>query len=141
MAETAHVTAEGLEEFDKNGKKKEKRRDDPRDFRPGYYGPDYERRKAAIHREINSNVLKNDNKQLSFERFAKTKEEKEKAKIVKAKHEALLRAYGVDPKKQMNLLPDDLEKFEGFRPEDKKKYEREANKRKHYRKQKSTKKK
>lgn len=119
MDETAHVTADGLEKFNKHGKKKH--RDDPRDFRPGYYGPDYERRRAALNREINSNVLKNDNKQLSFERFAKTKEEKEKAKIVKAKHKALLRAHGVDPKKQMNLLPSDLEKFEGVRPEDKKK--------------------
>lgn len=106
MAETAHVTAEGIEKIDKQGKRKKERREE-RDFRPGYYGPDYERRKAALQREVNSM----NRKPFSFEAYAKTPEEKKKAKQARNDHNALLRAYGVDPKKQMNLLPSDIKNF------------------------------
>lgn len=122
MAQTAHITADGIEKIDKNGKSKKKRNDgDTRDFRPGYYGPDYEKRKAELHKEINSSVMTNENGELSFERFAKTPEEKERAKVIVARHKALLRSYGIDPKKQMNIHPDDLKNYVGFRPEDNKK--------------------
>jgi len=101
MAQTAHVTAEGLEKNGSNDRKKHK--DDSKSFRSGHYGSDYEKRKAEIHREINASVMPNDTKQLSFERFRKSKEEKNRVKILKGRHEALLKAHGLDPKKHMNI--------------------------------------
>lgn len=72
----------------------------------GYYGtPEWQRNNKILQKEINKNVIPPG---LSFERFKKTKEEKEKVKIAKLKHKAEMRRYGIDPKKQLNLTADDI---------------------------------
>jgi len=72
----------------------------------GYYGsPEWQRNNEIIKKEINKNKIPPG---LSFERFKKTKEEKEKVKKAKLKHKAELRRHGIDPKKQMNLTLDNI---------------------------------
>lgn len=105
MAQTAHITAKDTEIVSEKGSKKNQRNEEK--YKPGYYGPDYEKYREQIQKEINESVLKNDEGQLSYERFAKTPEEKKHAKLVVAQYNAMMRAYGVDPKKQMNLMRSD----------------------------------
>jgi hypothetical protein len=107
---SAHATKTDVEVVDKNGKRTKRKNEDlaehMKDFAQGNYGPDYERRKAEIHREIQQRIIKPEDL-ITGKTWEKTSEEREAAKIAKAKHNALLRAHGINRKKQMNVLPGD----------------------------------
>lgn len=107
---SAHATKVDVETVDSRGKRTKRKSEDAgeiaRAFARGDYGPDYERRKAEVHREINERVIKPEDL-ITGETWKKTPAEREELAIARARHNALLRSYGVNPKKQMNVTPQD----------------------------------
>ncbi|MCK9575823.1 MAG: hypothetical protein M0R51_07760 [Clostridia bacterium] len=122
--QSAHSGKSETETVDSKGDHKKRKHDDNAEFMKGFargdYGPDYERRKAEIHREINLRVIKPED-MVTGKTWEKTAAERAEVKMAKAKHNALLRSYGVDPKKQINLLPGDSLKLEEFKAKETKK--------------------
>ena len=70
-----------------------------------YGSAEWEKRHLALVAEVNESVIKGNR---SHDRFQQTPEEKAELKKIKKSHVKELRKYGVDPKKQLNVIIDDV---------------------------------
>jgi len=97
-SELVSASANNKEVVYTNKAGKRKKMDLSKDYTPGNWGADYEKRRLEVNREANSRVMK----PISHEIFKKSKEEREVLKTMQLLHKNAIKAQGKDPKKVMN---------------------------------------